>query len=282
MSTVGIVTGGGRGMGYACAQRVAGLVDTLLLVDRDAATADAARDVLAAENPGVTVESVVLDITDTQGLAHLADRIGELGELRAVAHAAGISPSMGDWRDIFTVDLIGTALLAQALRPLAVPGTATVCFASMAPLLDPTPPDPAALAILDDPLDPQFLDRLRGVLGPVVEKPGVAYGWAKRGVHRFVEQEAVRLGPSGARICSVSPGMIDTPQGRQEAAEQPSIAALIERTPLGRTGIADEVADVVAFALSDRASFLNGTDLLVDGGVMAAVRVAGRNTAGLQ
>ena len=278
MSTVGIVTGGGRGMGYACAQRVAGLVDELLLVDRDAATANAARDVLAAENPGVTVESVALDITDAQGLAHLAERIGELGELRAVAHAAGISPSMGDWRDIFTVDLIGTALLAQALRPLAVSGTATVCFASMAPLLDPTPPDPAALAILDDPLDPRFLDRLREVLGPVVEKPGVAYGWAKRGVHRFVEQEAVRLGPSGARICSVSPGMIDTPQGRQEAAEQPSIAALIERTPLGRTGIADEVADVVAFALSDRASFLNGTDLLVDGGVMAAVRVAGRST----
>ncbi|MBY8859837.1 SDR family oxidoreductase [Nocardia sp. CA2R105] len=278
MNTVGIVTGGGRGMGYACAQRVAGLVDELLLVDRDAATANAARDVLAAENPGVTVESVALDITDAQGLAHLAERIGELGELRAVAHAAGISPSMGDWRDIFTVDLIGTALLAQALRPLAVSGTATVCFASMAPLLDPTPPDPAALAILDDPLDPRFLDRLREVLGPVVEKPGVAYGWAKRGVHRFVEQEAVRLGPSGARICSVSPGMIDTPQGRQEAAEQPSIAALIERTPLGRTGIADEVADVVAFALSDRASFLNGTDLLVDGGVMAAVRVAGRST----
>jgi NAD(P)-dependent dehydrogenase (short-subunit alcohol dehydrogenase family) len=277
MSTVGIVTGAGRGMGYACAQRVAGMVGTVLLVDRDAATAAAARDVLAAENPGVTVEPVALDITDAEGLARLAERAGELGELRAVAHAAGISPSMGAWRDIVTVDLIGTARLAQALRPLAGSRTATVCFASMAPLLDPTPPDPAALAILDDPLAPEFLDRLREALGPVVEKPGVAYGWAKRGVHRFVEQEAVRLGPSGARICSVSPGMIDTPQGRQEAAEQPSIAALIQRTPLGRTGIADEVADVVAFALSDRASFLNGVDLLVDGGVMAAMRVAARS-----
>ncbi|MQY18728.1 SDR family oxidoreductase [Nocardia macrotermitis] len=275
MSTVGIVTGGGRGMGYACAQRVVGLVDTLLVVDRDPDSAQTACTTLAAENPGVAVESVELDITDAAGLARLAERVGELGELRAVAHAAGISPSMADWRRIFVVDLIGTALLAQALRPLAVPGTATVCFASMAPLLDPTPPDPAALAILDDPLAPDFLDRLRETLGPVLEKPGVAYGWAKRGVHLFVQQEAVRLGPSGARICSVSPGMIDTPQGRQEAAEQPSIAALVERTPLGRMGLAEEVADVVAFALSDRASFLNGTDLLVDGGVMAAVRVAG-------
>ncbi|WP_067680408.1 SDR family oxidoreductase [Nocardia miyunensis] len=277
MSSVGIVTGAGRGMGYACAQRVAGMVDALLLVDRDAATANAARDVLAAENPSVTVQSVELDITDTEGLARLAERVGDLGELRAVAHAAGISPTMADWRRIFTVDLIGTALLAQTLRPLAVSGTATVCFASMAPLLDLTPPDPAALAILDDPLAPRFLDRLHEALGPAVENSGVAYGWAKRGVHRFVEREAVRLGPSGARICSVSPGMIDTPQGRQEAAEHASMAALVERTPLGRTGIADEVADVVAFALSDKASFLNGIDLLVDGGVVAAVRVAGRN-----
>ncbi|MFF3567226.1 SDR family oxidoreductase [Nocardia jiangxiensis] len=271
MSTVGIVTGAGRGMGYACAQRVAGMVDTLLLVDRDAATANTARDVLTAENPGVTVESVELDITDTEGLARLAERAGQLGELRAVAHAAGISPTMADWRRIFTVDLIGTALLAQVLRPLALSGTATVCFASMAPLLDPAPPDPAALAILDDPLAPDFLDRLREVLGPAVENPGIAYSWAKRGVHRFVKQEAVRLGPTRARICSVSPGMIDTPQGRQEAAEHASIAALIGRTPLGRTGTADEVADVVAFALSNRASFLNGIDLLVDGGAVAAV-----------
>lgn len=280
MSTVGIVTGAGRGMGYACAQRVAAVVDALLLVDRDAATANAARDVLSAENPGVTVESVELDIADAEGLAGLAERAGELGELRAVAHAAGISPTMAEWRRIFTVDLIGTAMLVQTLRPLAVSGTATVCFASMAPLLDPTPPDPAALAILDDPLDPGFLDRLREVLGPAVENPGVAYGWAKRGVHRLVQREAALLGPSGARICSVSPGMIDTPQGRQEAAEHASMAALVERTPLRRTGIADEVADVVAFALSDRASFMTGTDLLVDGGVVAAMRVsAGRAPA---
>ena len=67
MSTVGIVTGAGRGMGYACAQRVAAVVDALLLVDRDAATANAARDVLSADHPGVPVESVELDIADAEG-----------------------------------------------------------------------------------------------------------------------------------------------------------------------------------------------------------------------
>ena len=75
------------------------------------------------------------------------------------------------------------------------------------------------------PIDPSSglprLYRIHDALGPSVEDAGAAYAWAKRGVHRFVQQEAVRLGPLGARICSVSPGIIDTPQGRQEAESHP-------------------------------------------------------------
>src|SRR2546430_44921 len=77
---------------------------------------------------------------------------------------------------------------------------------------------------LDAPLDDRLLDRLRDALGSAVEDTGIAYAWAKRGVQRFVRQEAVRLGPLGARVCSVSPGVIDTPQGRQEAASHPFMA----------------------------------------------------------
>jgi NAD(P)-dependent dehydrogenase (short-subunit alcohol dehydrogenase family) len=269
MSTVGVVTGAGRGMGLACAHRVAGMVDTVLLVDLDEASVTAAAKELAGD--GAVAEPFVLDVTDPGGLARLAARVSELGTLRAVAHAAGISPTMADWRRIFTVDLVGTAMLAEALRPLATAGTATVCFASMAPLLGADQPDPAALAVLDDPLGDRFLDRLHDAVGPSIEDTGVAYGWAKRGVHRFVRKEAVRVGPVGARVCSVSPGIIDTPQGRQEAANHSSMDALVRRTPLGRTGRAEEVAAVVAFALSDEAGFLTGIDLLVDGGVVAAV-----------
>ncbi|MER5183353.1 SDR family oxidoreductase [Streptomyces sp. NPDC002896] len=271
MTTVGIATGGGRGMGLACAQRLTGMVDTVVLVDRDEATVTAAAKDLSAAGRGAAVEPFVLDITDGDGLARLAAHVRESGTLRAVAHAAGISPTMADWRRIFTVDLVGTAMLAEALRPLATAGTAMVCFASMAPLLDPTEPDPAAVAALDAPLDEQFLDRIHDALGPAVEDTGVAYAWAKRGVHRFVQQEAVRLGPLGARVCSVSPGVIDTPQGRQEAESHPFMDVLVQRTPLGRTGHPEEVAAVVAFALSDDAGFLNGVDLLVDGGVCAAL-----------
>jgi NAD(P)-dependent dehydrogenase (short-subunit alcohol dehydrogenase family) len=267
--TVGIATGAGRGMGLACAERLAGLVDTVLLVDRDAETVTTAAKTLSAG--GAAAEPFVLDVTDEDGLERLAAHAAGLGTLRAVVHAAGISPTMSDWRRILVVDLVGTALLARALRPLATAGTAMVCFASMAPLLGGGEPDPAALAALDDPLDERFLDRLQDALGAAVEDSGAAYAWAKRGVQRFVRQEAVRLGPAGARICSVSPGIIDTPQGRQEAESHSSMATLGRQTPLGRRGSAQEVAAVVAFALSDEASFLTGVDLLVDGGVCAAM-----------
>lgn len=271
MTTVGVVTGAGRGMGLSCARELAGQVDILLMVDRDAEAVTAAAEDLSGSGV-VAAEPFVLDVTDGEGLARLAERAGERGSLRSVVHAAGISPTMAGWRQILTVDLVATARLAAALRPLVVEGTAMVLFASMSPMLDPGAPDPVALAALDDPLHEQFLERLHSAVGPAIEDPGIAYAWAKRGVHRFVWQEAVRLGPLGGRVCSVSPGIIDTPQGAQEAREHPIMQRLVEQTPLRRMGRAEDVAAAVAFALSDRAGFLNGIDLLIDGGCYAAVR----------
>jgi NAD(P)-dependent dehydrogenase (short-subunit alcohol dehydrogenase family) len=268
--TVGIATGAGRGMGFECGRRMVDTVDRLLLVDRDEASATAAAEDLAGTGRAI-VEPFVLDVTDGDGLGQLADHVGELGALRAVAHAAGISPTMADWRRIFTVDLVATAMLAEALRPLATSGTAMVCFASMAPLLG-AQPDPAIDDALDAPLDERFLDRIHDAVGTAIEDTGIAYALAKRGVHRFVQHEAVRIGKVGARVCSVSPGIIDTPQGQQEAADHPVMEQLVNQTPLGRMGRAEEVAAVVAFVLSDEARFVTGTDILVDGGVCAAVR----------
>jgi NAD(P)-dependent dehydrogenase (short-subunit alcohol dehydrogenase family) len=99
--------------------------------------------------------------------------------------------------------------------------------------------------VLDDPLGAGFCDRLRAAVGPALEDSGLAYAWAKLGVHRFVRQEALLLGPAGARICSVSPGIIDTPQGQQEAQSHPVMAELVRQTPLGRSGRPEEVAAAV-------------------------------------
>lgn len=272
MTTVGIATGAGRGMGEACARRLAEMVDVLLLVDRDEEAVTAVAKDFADSGLKAVAEPFGLDVTDREGLARLAGRVEELGTLRAVAHAAGISPTMADWRRIFEVDLVGTALLAEALRPLATAGTAMVYFASMSPMLARVAPDPAVAAILDDPLAEDFLDRIHDALGPDIENSAMAYPWAKHGVHRFARREAVRLGPVGARACSLSPGIILTPQGQQEAAQHASMQQLIDRTPLGGTGTSEQVAAVVAFMLSDEAGWLNGIDILVDGGVFAAVR----------
>jgi NAD(P)-dependent dehydrogenase (short-subunit alcohol dehydrogenase family) len=270
-TAVGIATGAGRGMGFTCAQRLAATVDVVVLVDRDEAGLTAATEALTAGAEPARLVPVALDVTDAAGVATLADRVAGLGRLRAVAHAAGISPTMADWRAILAVDLVGSARLLDALFPLAGEGTAVVCFASMAAHLLVAAGDPTVDAVLDDPLAPDFLDRIDAAAGPSIHDSGTAYAWAKRGVQRLVQREAVRFGAVGARVNSISPGMIDTPQGRQEAAAQPAMKVLLDRTPLRREGRADEIAAVVSFLLSDEASFLTGSDLLVDGGVVAAL-----------
>ena len=260
-----VVTGAARGMGLTAAHRLYTTDAPMVLVDLNEAGIRAVADEL-----GDNVHTVTCDVSDPDSVASLADIVRELGGLRSLAHAAGISPTMADWRRIIEVDLVGTALLVRALEPLTTPGSAAVCWASIAG--HGVAPDPELDAALDDPLAPDFLDRLGSIAGDGLGAAGQGYGYAKRGVMRLVAREAVAWGSRGARICSISPGIIDTPQGRQEFEEQPAMAMMIELTPIKRWGLPEEICNVVAFLLSEEASFMTGTDVVVDGGVSPRLR----------
>lgn len=269
MSSVGIVTGAASGIGAACAERLVGTVDVLVLADlrHDAVTTTAER----LTGSSTRCEPVAVDLATPADVERLADLAAGHGQIRSVAHVAGISPTMGDWRQVLDVDLVATARLTQLLLPHVDAGAAIVCVASMAAHLMGPHADPAVDAAIDRPLADSFFDDYRQAAGEGGEDPGIAYAYAKRGVIRLVQREAGAFGQRGARICSVSPGTIDTPMGRQELEQQPGMAMLADLTPLARNGRADELASVIAFLLSDDASYVTGTDLLADGGTCAAV-----------
>jgi NAD(P)-dependent dehydrogenase (short-subunit alcohol dehydrogenase family) len=216
------------------------------------------------------VVPIACDVSDPDAVAALVSRVRALGPLRALAHAAGISPTMADARRVFDVDLVATERLLREFEELVEPGSAAVCFSSLAAYQIAPFADPALDALLDEPLASDFLDRICDV----VTDSGHAYALAKRGVVRASARAAVRWARRGGRVNSLAPGLIDTPMGRQELEQQPFMQEMRGRIPLGRLGRDDDVATVVAFLLSDEASYVSGIDVLVDGALVPAMTAA--------
>ncbi len=264
-----VVTGAG-GMGEAVARRL-GPGRTVLLGDADATALATVTDRLGAA--GHDVHGRRVDIATGADVDALVQLAGGLGRVVALVHTAGVSPVQATPERIVAVDVVGTARLLDAFLPLVEPGTVAVCVASMAGTMTTLPPEQLAT------LATTPTDELAGLpfLDPGGLDPGTAYGLAKRANQVRVEAASVPWGRRGGRVVSISPGVIATPMGRAELAGPfgAVMRTMIDASGTRRVGTADDIAALVEFLVSPAASFLTGTDVLVDGGVVAAMRYPG-------
>lgn len=256
---VNVVIGAASGMGVAVASLLAPR-GPLLVAD-----CDADRLSRVADGLGASVSSMACDVTVAGDVEALREAAGRLGSLVVTA---GLSPSMAGGRRIYEVNLLALERLVQAFAPAVGEGSAAVCFASIAGHMLPTSRE--VDAVLDDPFSATFFDDL-AALGFDPDSPQLAYALSKRGVIRLVRRHAPTWGARGARLLSLSPGIIDTGMGRLEAGNQPAMAGMVGASPLGRMGRPEEVAAIAAFLVSEAASFMTGADVLVDGGELAGL-----------
>lgn len=260
-----VVIGAG-GLGKAVVRRLA-LSYRVLMADiaGERAEAEAAR----MREDGCDVTAIACDVTADEDVAALARAVAGRGGMQALAVVAGLSPSLGDYDTIMRVNLMGAAKVCEALRPHASPGAAAVLVASLA--AHSLTPGEEAQAILRDPCAPDLAARLAQVLGEQATPP-MAYVHSKFGLRLYARAKAPEWGAQGCRILTLSPGLIATPQGALEFEKSPGKRAMYEKSPLQRECTMLEVADVLEFLLSPRAAFISGTDILVDGGLDAALK----------
>ncbi|RYH13534.1 MAG: SDR family oxidoreductase [Alphaproteobacteria bacterium] len=259
-----VVVGAG-GMGMAIARRL-GQTHRVLLADRDADHLD--RQSRQLEVEGLDVAVITCDVTDRGDLVRLAETARTAGPVKSLAYVVGLSPSAGDFRQIMSVNLIGAASAVASFGEVLVPGGAALLISSSSAHMQAAAPE--ILALVDRPLDPDFLSQIESLLGDAAT-PAAAYVASKKGVIRLCQALAAAWGTKGLRILSLSPGLVATPMGAREYAKSPGKLRLFETVPAAREGTMLEIANVADFLLSSSASYISGTDILVDGGLIATL-----------
>ncbi len=266
MSDVTVVIGAGQ-IGQAIARRVSA-GKHVLLADLHKANADAAAEVLA--NAGFDVSTATVDVSSRESVHALAETAAALGAVTGVIHAAGVSPSQARPEAILAVDLYGTALVLEEFGNIIASGGSAVVIASQSGhrLGALTAEQDAALATTpaDELLSLPMLqpDQVTDTLH--------AYQLAKRGNSLRVMAEAVRWGRRGARVNTMSPGIIITPLARDELTgpRGEGYRQMIDLSPARRAGTPDEVGTVGALLMGSAGAFITGSDFLMDGGVTAS------------
>ena len=261
-----LLIGAGQ-IGMAIARRM-GYGKKIVVGDRTQKNAESVSRIL--NEAGFDTSPVEMDLSSRESILNMIAEAQKFGEISMLVNAAGASPSQAPIETILRVDLYGTALLLEEVGKVIGCGGVGVTISSQSghrmPALTPeedellaTTPTDALLAL--DMLQP---DRIRDTLH--------AYQMAKRCNVKRVMAEAVKWGERGARVNSISPGIIVTPLAIDEfnGPRGEFYKNMFAKCPAGRPGTADEVANVAELLMSGRGAFITGSDFLIDGGATAA------------
>src|SRR5208283_4042049 len=261
-----VVIGAGL-IGQAIARRVSA-GKHVVLADLRQANADTAAKILS--DAGFDVSTTKVDVSSRASVQALVETAKSFGEISGVIHAAGVSPSQASPETILKVDLYGTALVLKEFGNVIASGGAGVVIASMSGHRLPALSAEQDKALATTPVE-ELLALPMLQLDKVTD-PLNAYQIAKRGNSLRVSAEAVRWGKRGARVNTISPGIIFTPLAKDELTgpRGAGYRRMIELCPAGRSGTPDEVATLAALLMGHDGEFITGSDFLIDGGVTAA------------
>jgi NAD(P)-dependent dehydrogenase (short-subunit alcohol dehydrogenase family) len=261
-----VVIGAGL-IGQAIARRVSA-GKHVVLADLRQENADTAAKILS--DAGFDVSTTKVDVSSRASVQALVETAKSFGDISGVIHAAGVSPSQASPETILKVDLYGTALVLEEFGNVIASGGAGVVIASMSGHRLPALSAEQDKALATTPVEE--LLKLPMLQPDKVTDPLNAYQISKRGNSLRVMAEAVRWGKRGARVNTISPGIIITPLANDElkGPRGAGYRRMMEGCAAGRAGTPDEVGTVGALLMGSDGAFITGSDFLMDGGVTAA------------
>ena len=261
-----IVTGAGQ-LSMAIARRM-GYGKKIVMGDKNIHNANVITQIM--NNAGFDVEAMEMDLSSRESILELINKAKTYGDITMLVNGAGVSPSQAPIEAILKVDLYGTAVLLEEVGKVIAKGGVGVTISSQSGhrMKQLTPEEDEMLEITPT----NELLKLDILQPENIEDTLHAYQMAKRCNEKRVMGEAVKWGEKGARINSISPGIIVTPLAIDEfnGPRGNFYKNMFAKCPAGRPGTADEVANVAELLMSNKADFITGADFLIDGGATAS------------